>query len=518
MTKKTAMGFGRLLRLILVMVLVAMLMAPTLVFAADEGEEILADISMEIIVEDLALLAYENEDVEPEFMLDLETLEEAGLEEEITFIENSPSCDDPKDDVMTMSMLDSGTEVEITSLIEVQPLNSGSITLTVAGDPVNGWGHVPPTAGGLSSNNGTMVMYSGPGWSVELRTGDNVPADVQDTVGDKAWVIVVFGNPPDITDTLWCQVKIDNNTMIYPLSMVVSGGGPAWAEIVPGHLGIGQGSVNEVQWIGFTPPPPIIPITKTVVKEVEEGIDVPTDTIFTIKVTYTYDGTTVEDTSDYVANGSKDYSFADKTKLTYWFVEELDLDEGWTCVSIVEVNNLTVVTNAYEAPYVPTPDPITVVHGGNKVVKDKDAPEIMFTFCLKDADGNTIRTATSLGAGSFNLDSIEYTEAGIYTYTVEEDLSSVPNYWKYDGRIFTIIDTVVEVEFEGEVWLEVSTVILVGDDVVDGVEFVNTYSPPPPPPVFPKTGDASSILYMLLALALVLLGSTMIVRARKSTI
>lgn len=86
--------------------------------------------------------------------------------------------------------------------------------------------------------------------------------------------------------------------------------------------------------------------------------------------------------------------------------------------------------------------------GVNKQVKGTDSCNADFSFALKDKDGKEIETVTTKGAGTVNFTALKFTEAGTYTYTVEET-SKAPKEdahgkWSYDNTQHTVTIEVVK--------------------------------------------------------------------------
>ena len=120
------------------------------------------------------------------------------------------------------------------------------------------------------------------------------------------------------------------------------------------------------------------------------------------------------------------------------------------------------------------PAPAEAVFEVSKTVTG-NAPEEgeEYTFVIKAADGAPVpenESVTITGEGSAVFGKVNYTETGVYTYTVSENAGSSEN-CTYDDRIMTVTDTVTD---EDGV-LTVSRKITSGDEEFDSITFVNDY-------------------------------------------
>ena len=115
-----------------------------------------------------------------------------------------------------------------------------------------------------------------------------------------------------------------------------------------------------------------------------------------------------------------------------------------TAVTTPKEAPLFTVTNTYEP--VPGKADLTVY----KELTGRDLEEGEFTFQLKDADGEVVKTATNTADGEAVFKDIEFTEAGSFAFTVvevsgtEDDLDNV----EYDTTVYDVTATVVD-NFDG---------------------------------------------------------------------
>jgi len=95
----------------------------------------------------------------------------------------------------------------------------------------------------------------------------------------------------------------------------------------------------------------------------------------------------------------------------------------------------------YNNSYVITPVSVTLM--GTKNLTCGTLENGMFSFIVKNSEGNTVASGTNNAAGSIQFSSIEYTEPGVFTYTVEEVMGTDSSII-YDGSIFTVTVTVTD--------------------------------------------------------------------------
>ncbi len=120
-----------------------------------------------------------------------------------------------------------------------------------------------------------------------------------------------------------------------------------------------------------------------------------------------------------------------------------------------------------------------------KTVEGNAPPEERFTFCIAARDHapmpegvkNSFLTLSLTGSGELSPGKIQYTEAGVYTYTVTETANNNDG-WIYDTSVYTV--TVTVTEKDGGLTAAVS--IYKDGEPVEKIEFVNRYDPALPPP------------------------------------
>lgn len=117
-------------------------------------------------------------------------------------------------------------------------------------------------------------------------------------------------------------------------------------------------------------------------------------------------------------------------------------------------------TNSYK------PAAGSVVLEAQKVLTGKDLNAGDFSFELKDKDGKILQTKTNDAQGKVYFDSMEYTEAGTYKYTIEEVKGNLAGV-TYDSHVIDVTVTVEDKDAQ-----------LVATPAYDGDQtFTNIYKP-----------------------------------------
>ncbi|OUO33544.1 FctA domain-containing protein [Olsenella sp. An293] len=141
-----------------------------------------------------------------------------------------------------------------------------------------------------------------------------------------------------------------------------------------------------------------------------------------------------------------------------------------------------------------------IVFGATKVLNGRDLVAGEFSFELRDADGNVIATAANAADGSVVFETpVVFTEAGTYTYTINEVTGSLVNV-TYDTVVHTATVTVTD---NGDGTL---SAVVSYDGTGKLPVFTNTYTEPgepdkpvtpgapgePSDPKIPDAGDATN--------------------------
>jgi len=88
-------------------------------------------------------------------------------------------------------------------------------------------------------------------------------------------------------------------------------------------------------------------------------------------------------------------------------------------------------------------DSTTIKLTGTKVLKGKTLEDNMFSFVVKDDDGEVVATATNKADGSIEFGMIGFSEVGSYTYKVSEVIGTASTI-TYDMMEYKVIVTVVD--------------------------------------------------------------------------
>ncbi|MBQ3400122.1 MAG: Cna B-type domain-containing protein, partial [Lachnospiraceae bacterium] len=119
---------------------------------------------------------------------------------------------------------------------------------------------------------------------------------------------------------------------------------------------------------------------------------------------------------------------------------------------------------------VPTPDPATVTLTATKVLDGRELTAGEFSFQLQDAGGNVIETVTNAADGAVTFSTLEFAEAGKYSFTIVE-VAGEEGGVTYDTQSFGVTVTVTD---EGKSALTAEVSYENGNPV-----FRNTYVPAP---------------------------------------
>jgi len=169
-----------------------------------------------------------------------------------------------------------------------------------------------------------------------------------------------------------------------------------------------------------------------------------------------------------------------------------------------------VFNNTYNA------DSTTVTLTGKKELTGMKLTDGMFSFVVKDKNGNIVSTGMNSADGTINFGKIGFAEAGVYTFTVTE-INNGADGITYDSTVYTVTVTVTD-NGDGTLSVEVTY-------PKDGIVFTNKYSAPDTSKSNksshgknPKTGDNNDIfLWVLLSFGALAAGivSTRFTRRRR---
>ncbi|MBQ4323592.1 MAG: hypothetical protein IJC19_06610 [Clostridia bacterium] len=115
-----------------------------------------------------------------------------------------------------------------------------------------------------------------------------------------------------------------------------------------------------------------------------------------------------------------------------------------------------------------------VTLSGLKTLEGRQLKADDFTFVLADANGKVLDTAKNDASGNFSFDTLQYTAAGVYYYTVTEEVPANVGNMEYDTSVYTVAVTVTD-NTEGV--LSASVSYLKGSNSATGISFKNIYNP-----------------------------------------
>ncbi len=129
-------------------------------------------------------------------------------------------------------------------------------------------------------------------------------------------------------------------------------------------------------------------------------------------------------------------------------------------------------------------DATDIVIEGIKKLDGRDIKDGEFSFELYDSNNKKIETVKNDKDGKFVFSAIKATEAGEYIYTIKE-LNDSQNNITYDETVYAV-KVIVTDNFDGT--FKVEYAYTNGNNAVDGMTFVNTYTEPEPE-VIPEIED-----------------------------
>lgn len=136
-----------------------------------------------------------------------------------------------------------------------------------------------------------------------------------------------------------------------------------------------------------------------------------------------------------------------------------------------EATENIVFSNSYEAK------PTEVQFIGTKKLIGGSLRNGMFTFVLRDSEGNVIETVKNGKKGVFEFSPIVYTKAGTYEYTIDEKTFVTENI-AFDDTVYRIV-VVVEEDFEKGI-LTATVTYYADKKPADEIIFRNRYHEDPP--------------------------------------
>ena len=140
-------------------------------------------------------------------------------------------------------------------------------------------------------------------------------------------------------------------------------------------------------------------------------------------------------------------------------------------------NGKELTAAEFENPYAPVPVSLRIPV--SKTVQGDTPDNKTFTFELRAATERApmpqTSTITITGTGNAEFGAIEYTEPGVWRYTVRE-LTGVEQYYTYDKQVYTVTVTVTD---EGG---SLKATWITNRGVVERLAFVNSYATPTPTP------------------------------------
>ena len=164
-----------------------------------------------------------------------------------------------------------------------------------------------------------------------------------------------------------------------------------------------------------------------------------------------------------------------------------------------DAENGDTFTNTKTPPTPPTPvppteKPTTAQFKAKKVLaingtSDRTLKANEFTFLLKDQDGKLLDTKTNDENGDILFNSVTFSKAGTFTYTIAEQKPATPeSAITYDENVHTVTVTVTK-DASGQLSTDAKY-----DGKMDTLTFTNTYTPPTPPTPSEKQITTSKIL------------------------
>ena len=138
-----------------------------------------------------------------------------------------------------------------------------------------------------------------------------------------------------------------------------------------------------------------------------------------------------------------------------------------TLTAAVNYSESTTFVNTYTKP---EPEGTSAKFVAHKVLENKDLEANQFTFVLKDSNNTEIQRVYNNANGNVDFNSIDYTQTGVYNYTITELQGSDTAHYTYDSSVIAVEVTVT---------LDEATNKLKADVTYTGSRtFTNTYKKP----------------------------------------
>jgi pilin isopeptide linkage protein len=205
-------------------------------------------------------------------------------------------------------------------------------------------------------------------------------------------------------------------------------------------------------------------VTIPVVKAWDSGVAMSSVTIGLYNGTQKVDEVTLDGTVDDVETSAWHASFtADKYDSTGAAI-------AYTVDEVTKGNPYSVTGNMTNGFTVTNHAPAEADITATKTLDGQTPAAQAFSFQLKGSDGTVLQTKSNDASGTVTFDTLQFTAAGTYTYTVSEVAGTDPML-TYDSSVYTVVVTVTGAT-DGT--LSQSTAITKNGTAVDGITFANT--------------------------------------------
>ncbi len=364
-------------------------------------------------------------------------------------------------------------------------ITAGFFGYTVSGGEQTGVANVPEstvTAAGGELDFGTW-SFSEVGEYTFTINENTPPAGYTDITGEVTVTVTITLN--EETNTLEADVvystgeiiKIDNiYTKPDPVNVALNGEVTLGGQKTNADIGSGDFvftvTPDEANKDDYTPYPSTV--------NVKEGGDIDfTNATFTEEGTYVF-------TVAQKDKGRVGYVY-DDTVFTVTVTVTLDTDTNeYVTETVISCGDSPAKEIVFANTYIPVP--VSVSFGAERNIDGYPLQDSEFVFVLAADDAaypmpagsaNGILEVKFTGEGKFNVGTLEFTQAGVYTYTFSETPDDVPGY-TYDDTVYVIEITVKDISG----YLRAYTGITVDGEKADKLYFDNIYDDPylnPPP-------------------------------------